>query len=416
MSNLFHLRLCQPLDPDDPWAVPVPITYVDINPDVTALEWTTVNPGGYGALNVGMQPFLTDGAQGPDYVRLEQPAYLPPRAHVQLYAGAHLVFEGAVMAVNKNSSGQADGFIAEGYGLVATNDNYIESYEITPKTSGVILAEALFDAAPLLRIGPAYVDPGVLHQKSEFHALYPADIINQIVREGGAAYAGIVSNAGGASGDVSNGVWDFLVYEGRLVTFQPRLPPAGTPTDPIDYRITFDDRVTSWVEDYHKLCGQVGVRYTNLAGGGGATALTPRYPALGDALYTRFKSIYGFMRAAVIEGGAMQPASATTFAQTFIAERAQPSYAVRVVRAQQQGMERVGMPDMPPYLVRAGEWVAIGDQDPLPIVQTSYDAFTATGTYDLGDSLPHGLVDNRTLHRIAAHVVRGTNPTTGARA
>lgn len=412
MSSLFHLRLCAPLDPDDPDAALVTIAEQDINPEVTSLEVTTVNPGGYGALNVGMQAFLTDGP-GPDYTRMETPAWLPPRAHVELYAGSFPVFEGAVMVVNKNSSGRADGFIAEGYGITSVNDNFIESVEVTPKTSGVILAEALRDAATLLRIGPTYVDPGVLHLKSEFHAMFPGDVINQIIREGGAAYSGVVSNAGGASGDVSNGVWDFLVYEGRQVVFRPRIPPAGTPDDPIPYHVPYDDRITSWVEDYHKLVGQVAIRY-KLASG--ATTLTPRVPGFGTAPYQAFKDQFGFMRAAVVEGGTMTDAGATTFAGTFLAQRSQPSYAVRLVRAQQQGMEQTGGPDIPPYLVRAGEWVSIGDQLPLPIVQTTYDAFSEVLTVDCGDALPHGLVDLRTLHRVASHVIRGTNPVTGARA
>lgn len=403
----FHLRVCQPLSPQH--QTPIPTTYVDIDPLVTSMQFTTVNPGGFGALNVGMQAFLTDSAAGPDYGRLDVPIHIPPRAHVELYAGTGaLMFAGAVMTLNKNSSGQADGFIAQGYGLVAVNDDYITSTEITPKTSGVILAEALGDAAPLLNIGPNFVDPGVYHLKSEFHGLAPADIINQIIREGGAVYSGIVSNAGGASGDVSNGVWDFLVYENRTVIFQPRVAPAD-----IDYLIGFDDRV-QWVEDYNKLVGQVGIRFTNLDGNG-ATALTPRFPAINDPLYLAFISQFGFMRAAVLEGGRLRSQSAGIFAQNFIAARSQPSYAVRISRAQQQGMERGGYVDMPPYLVRAGQWVQIGDQQPLPIVQTTYDAFSEVALYDCGDALPHGLVDNRAVHRAVAHLVRGTNPTTGAK-
>ena len=415
----FLLRICKPLNPSNP--VLVPTAYLDIDPDITSLQWTTTNPGGYGALNVGMQASLTDSA-GPDYVRLQTPVHLPPRAHVELYAGSTKVFEGAVMVLNKNSSGQADGFIAEGYGTVGTNDDYIESTEGVFKTSGTILREVLTQYAPLINFGPSWNnplnDPGTLHQKAEFNALFPADVIDRILREGGTAIAGQTSNAGGASGDTSNGVWDWLVYENRLCTFQPRIPPAGTALDPIDYHIPFDDRITAWVEDYHKLVGQVGIRYSNLDAGGNSTALTPRYPACGTPLYTLFGNTYGFHRSAVIEGGKMHARSAITYATNFIALRAQPSYAVRIIRAQQQGMERQGMVDMPPYLVRAGEWVQVGDANDnivLPIVTTAYDAYSEVLQLDMGDALPHGLNDNRTLHRIAAHVLRGTNPTTGAR-
>ncbi len=163
-----------------------------------------------------------------------------------------------------------------------------------------------------------------------------------------------------------------------------------------------------WHEDYSKLVGKVVIRYTDLDGPG-ATTISP---AIVDPA---FVSKYGFLRGAVVEGGQMRANAAETFAQSFLATRANPAYAVRVLRTQRQGLRQPGGTDVDPWRVRAGQWIQIGDQPFLPIMQTQFDCSAQTLQLDCGEPLPHGSNLMRALHRVTNAVLKGINPTTGTR-
>lgn len=404
---MFTIDVYEPLAP--PYTTLTPLSHIDLNPQITSLTVATSNPGGYGDLEVGMQAYMND--QGPEFMGLPQPIDLVPYAHVVVRAGQHRAFEGRVMGADRNNAGLYSGFYAQGYGLAAIADQYIISSEISKKRSGVIVQEAIRDAAPLLVFNPAtFVDPGVYHSKSEYTALYPQDIINAIIREGGQIFAGITTTAGGLGANAAAGAWDWLVYEDRVIQFTPRLPPAGTPADPVDWWLPFDSRV-QWHEDYMPLVGSVQVRYQSLDAAGSAEVITPA--AIDPTFERRFK----LMRSAMIEGGPMAKAAAETFASTYLANMNDIAVSVQVTLAQQQSVQKPPGGDLlPPWMVRAGDWLQIGGEPPLPVIHTQYDAFSEVLTIECGQPLPRGSHLVRTLSRVANHIVRKTNPVTGGRA
>lgn len=401
---MYSLTISSPLQ--YPGQTPARTTYLDLAPDMATCVVTTADPGGFATLDMQFQRGIF-GA-GAEFAALEAPHDIGAFHHVELRVGQRLLHAGRMMAIDFNDSGNISGFESVGYGIAAIADNFIESVEQSKKTGGTIVREVLQQYAPLLRLGPSFIDPGTLHSKSEYHALFPTDVINALIREGGAAFSGVVTNAGGAGGDVSNGSWVWLVYEDQIVQFYPRLPPANTPIDPVNYAINFDHRV-QWHEDYRNLVGEVAVRYTNLDGNS-VTTLSPRFTN------PTFKRRYGFMRSAVLEGGKMRSASAEQYAQTYLANRAEPGYAVAIERAQQQGMSRpYGGVEIYPWLPRSGEWLTVGDKQPVPLIHTQYDFAGEVATYECGAPLPGGSNLMRTMTRVMGHVLRGTSAITGAR-
>ena len=419
---IYTVTIFQPLQPGQSRGAPT--CMLDLDSDIVSLVFTTANPGGYGSLEVGLRRSY-DGA----YVGLPQPVDIVPFAHIELTAGSRHLFEGRVVGLDKSAGGHASGIVAQGYGICGLTDDYVESYDQTRRSSGVLLREIMGERAPLVRVGVQYIDPGVMHAKAEFHGMSPSEVLHQISREGGGATAGI----GGHSG-IESGVWDWLVYEDRIARFTPRIPPAGTAADPYAYLVPFDGRL-AWHEDYEGLYGQVGVRYSDLDAGG-PPVLGTRYT---DPTY---QQRYGIQRAEAVNAGQLRPSAAASYGQTRLAGRAVASYAMALIREGGAGLETPGGTDVAPWLVRSGEWVKAGDQVPLPILHTRYDAMSGTLEAEAGAPLPavlahsaqsqrqvsgghigpssvvyhgHGTQPART-RAITAHLVRGTNPSTGSRA
>lgn len=408
---MFNLAIFQPLQVGKPLE---PIIDIDLNPDIAECTFSTVNPGGYGTLDLRLQMYVQ--GQGPEFRGLPQPLNLVPFAHVELRNGQYVAFEGRVMGIDRNNAGLYSGFQAMGYGLEALGDQYIISGETGKKTSGAIIQDVISDAAPLLVIDPnnpaMWQDPGLYHAKSEYTALYPQDVVNAVIREGGKLFAGITTTAGGLGSSASAAAWDWLVYEGRRVKFTPRLPPAGTPDDPYDWWAPFDSRV-QWHEDYHSMVGRVSIRFQNLDEAGSGENISP------PAIDTDFEGRYKIVRSAIIEGGQMRGPSALTFAQTYLANQNTPAIAVNVMRAQLQSLQIPaygGSDVLGPWHVRAGDWLQIGQEPALPIISTQFDMMSEVLNIECGQPLKRGSLLVHTLTRVADHVIRHTNPITGARA
>lgn len=383
---MFHLAIYKPLPNGGPGS---PLTTVDISPDITGLRWSTSLPGGFADMEVGLR---RNSGGASMYTGLVQPLDIAPFAHVQLWYGSFLCFEGRVMRIVR-PGGEIRGFSAMGYGITGLTDDFYISQDTTLKSSGFIASEVIATRCPLLVTGPNFQDPGVLHARGEYDGYAPADIINAFVSEGG--YDGTV--------------WDYYVYERREINLLPRLPPAGPPTDPPDYLIPFDERV-EWSEDYTALYGQVAVRYTNLDGI--AENITPRVPPTQN---TAFATVYGLSRATIVEGGKLHSGAALSFGNSYLGLKQVPAYSVQVTRQNLRGLEVPGGVDAPPWTVRSGKWVGIGDQPFLPIIHTEYDASAQSLVVEAGSPLPSGSNLVRGISKVSNHVVRGTNPNTGAR-
>ena len=218
----------------------------DLNADVTGLTYSTALPGGYENLEVTLQ--RTMRTEGVELVDLEDPVDVTHFAHVQLWIGAFRAFEGRVVRISR-AGGAVSGFGVRGYGLEALTDDVCTSQDATPRSAGALLAATITQRAPLLTIGPNFVDTGVLHAPTEFTGRAPTDMMQQFLSEGG--------NDGSQ--------WDYWVYEDQVVNFAPRQTP-----DVPDYLIPFDDQVT-WDEDAITLTGGVVVTYTPLDASSGST-------------------------------------------------------------------------------------------------------------------------------------------------
>jgi hypothetical protein len=378
---MFSLMLYQPLSGIGDLN---PTSTLDLSPDATSIRWSTALPGGFADLEIGLERGLSYGSS--EFTDVAAPIDIVPFAHVQLWYGSFLCFEGRIMRIVR-PGGVARGFSAIGYGLSALTDDFYQSISPQLTTAGAILRDIFSTRAPLIKVGPGVQDPGTAHAPNEFDGMTPADVLNQLLSEGGAQQT----------------VWDFTVYEGRVANFFPRTYPF-TP----DYAIPLDSRV-SWSEDYTQLFGQVAIRFSDLVGTG--TLTTPRVTD------PSFKERFGLVRAAIIDGGKLRDSTAVNFANNYLNTTTnQPAFSAQVTRSQLQGLATPGGIDMPPWLARAGQWLQVGAQPALPIIHTEYDAMSQTLTLEAGNPAPTGATMVRGLRKIGEHVRRGTNPNTGARA
>jgi hypothetical protein len=207
------------------------------------------------------------------------------------------------------------------------------------------------------------------------------------------------------------------VYEDRIVTFAPRVPPVGVPGDMPDYLLPFDETIT-WVEDYTQVVGGVVVTYSALTGSSSGVG-SSGVGMTGLLTNPDFLAQYGFQRTQVVSGGTMRPTSAAAFGQTYLGLNILPQYQVAVVRTGLRGMETPSGDTVEGWQVRAGDWLQAGADPslpPLPLITTQFDCVAGTLQVQVGQPIPTGMNMIHRHDRIAGNIVRGTNPSTFARA
>lgn len=356
MRNLYSLVISEPLN-SLRRITPMQTVHMDIDPDVVQLSFSTTLPGGFASLEVGLYDPAT-----PQYGYLPRIAALPPFAHVQLWDGSFLLFEGRIMFTTR-PGGDIRGFRAIGYGFTALTDGYYASTDATSVTAKTVLLDVLSSAAPLIRpaMGERFRDTEIAHTYAEMDGMVPTSVVDQLSREGGMA--------GYTQSEFVYTVWDPLVYEDRVLTWMPREPLAKP-----EYLIPFDDSV-SWEESYESMYSHAATRYT-VAGVVTDTAVIES-PGFVDA--------WGFSRYILLNGGEMTSVGATQFATTWLQIHSTPDVSCTINRSRLRGLERRGGSEVPARNVRAGVgWVQVSDQPYLPITQVDVDLNTDNVTIQCG--------------------------------
>ncbi len=362
------------------------IDWMQIDPSLTNIVFTTSAPGGFNSLDVTvpqqgylrphenpMYPFMPTGVRSRDF------------AHVRLLAGQHIVWEGRI----ERSDGPGEDvrtFTAKGYGVSAIADQPVFTDDTTPQTGGAIIRRAIKIAAPYLKIAPGdlFQDPGVLHDPTEFNTKTAAQVVDQIMKEGGAA----------------NCLYDLLVWENGTVTYVPRTPPAIS-----DYNIPYDDTTCQIVRDCSNMASLVDVRYTDI--NDGKTKQLSQPPQ-----NTEFIDKVGIRKTVLVNGGNMSTASALSFAQTELLIRSTPTISATIKRSFDQGLQSQ-MGEVPPWIVRSGQWITTAGMQ-LIIVRTEFNASTGEFTIEAGSKTPGIMQIFDELRRVSSHVGRLSSPITGA--
>ncbi len=390
-----------------------PTSLLSLDTQISALRFATTLPGGFTGCSVS----LNKGAAG-----AEQRGYLirqgdvRPFGHVEVHSGGALLYAGRVVQTTR-PGGVVETITCEGYGLSAVQDQYWSSQDTSQQTALTLLKKVMLATVPLLRLSTQAdqaVDSGVLHTGLEFNGQTPGYILNQFVTEGGNL----------------NIVWDYGVYEDQVLWFKPRAAP-----DVPDYLVPFDSDV-EWTEDYRQMYSGCTVSYQDsllqqptvlptvggqtpsvlpvsaggsTTSGAGSTSVTPL------AINPTFLDDVGLDRSVQIQGNTMTPFAATQYRDTFLQTAASPLIAAKITRTGGRMIGTIGGGLIPAYLVRAGQWVQVGDQTPLCVVATDVDAVAGSVTIELGAPSPN--LPNF-LTQIATQVgtlAAGYNVKTGAR-
>lgn len=333
-----------------------PLQTIDINPLVTTVEYST-GQGGYTVMSVGMVPGLDRPVTG----TLDPPQIIPPFADVTLYKGTRPIWRGMVVEFADDDPSMTTGFVAEGYGTGAyMASNWSRATTTGASTSGVVLSTILVATTPKLRPGQGdeWQNPGVTHSLNDFYKMTAGEIIDQITKEGA----------------IDGSLVDFYVWDDLIA----RLIKRRTPAQP-EYRIQFDRRVRR-SRDYRTAYGAAMIEF--LVGGSTITLTAESYsPA--------FESEFGIQRFRFVPAGKMTAEGAVAYRDAQLANSAGATVSFTITRDGGDGMERWDGGMQPFELVRAGEWVKVGDDLPLPIVATSVDLTNRSLTIELGAPSPY---------------------------
>lgn len=355
----------------------------NVNVATTALRWTT-GERGFGDLTLGLRE-TPGGDVTPAY--LPEPIEMREGADVLVSCNGQPCYAGRVTRV----LGLGRGLAARGWGIVGLTDGVYRGAGAGLVPAGVILRDALASASRLRAAGPdAFLDPGTPHAPAEFALSTPAQIVDQLCKEG----------AGGAT-------WRFAVWFDRRATFLPGVAPAEGPR----YAVEYDARMT-WDRDGEQVYSGVVLSYT--AADGAARTVEINNPGAAQWL--------GFERVAALSGPAgVSDAGAAQFAQTWLADRARPVVSASLTRPDGRGLELATGGEAGGQWVRAGEWAQVGRAEPgnppLPITATTFDAMSGALSVQLGPPSPRrlaGLLQRLTATAVAAQ--QGRNVVSGGRA
>lgn len=356
------------------------LDHIDLNPDLTGLSWTSTAPGGFARFQAGHN----------NYERPLADPLIPRLLHMQDFArievtdGALTLWEGRTEDRDEAPKDRRT-LVAAGWGYSAIHDMPYFSDSSTASTSGVVLKSVIANAAPFIRpaSGDLYIDPLVEHAPDEFDAWYPSQVLDQITKEG----------------DDDGNLMDWFVWESRTLWLKPRVAPATA-----DYYLPFDRRyVSDWKRHVKDRRGIVWVDHT-------VSGIATRTGAVTAAGFT---DEIGFQRGRVLKVGEMPVSVATRLAQTFLAFNSRERYTGVVTIGPDDVLIGAGGRPVPAYMARAGQWVQVGDYDPLMIVVQDYNANARRQKLTLGDRLDS--YDVQVARTIRENELRklGSNPLGG---
>lgn len=351
----------------------------------TTFEIRTELPGGFAGAQIGGMI-----RRGEEIL----PAYLPrpasqlrPFAHVEISAGANVIWEGRADVPENDDRGEPVGFKAKGYWSAFT-DNFYEGDSSVDLTTGQLLRDMTGQVAPMLTVGDGvqFEDPGNLHSPEEYHRRKGSAVVDAINKQG----------------DEDGNPVDVAVWHDRTVWLTSRVAPdrphyliqPGTPGVQIDEM------------EWSELWGEVWIEFTDLSGDD---------QIAGPFTDRTFEDRFGFMRRTVLDGGTLTRAAAERVARTFLTQHSKRQYAISVNLDNGTGLTRLDGGRDAPWNVRAGSWARVPGYGDFAIIETAYQSTSQSLTVQLNQQGPSW---NRLLSRLQARTDRlaaGVNPTSGGR-
>lgn len=323
----------------------------ELGPHVTSLSWSW-DARGPAAATVGM----SRPGRSPVVGILPADMAIPEQAHVELWAGTTLLWDGFVAEVERGQGGVITALSLAGY-MASLDDIEWDYTGYGAATSGRLMLERMLtERAPWL--GPdtsgRWIDPLVTLGTLDS---YQGQMVGQIVET--------IRNAG----DVATNLLWLLARPGRSVVLEPRIAP----TEP-HYRTAFDpQRITRWRELHGETARAVRVRY--------GTTASPAATALAG------NPDSGSYRVVTVQAGDIGAAAAVALRDVELARRAQPRVAATLgaSRDVRTWLAASGGQPVPWWQPVVSEWVAVAGYPPLPIVATTMDGIAETATYELGE-------------------------------
>ena len=354
----------------------------------TLIDFTTEIGGGFGTMQVGGEAQFDH----PVYGTVVEPAYLPQRVtevrpflHVSLSAGITTVWEGRMIAPERDGYGNVISFQAEGY-WSALADTTFQTSSSALVSSGELVAVYLDTFQPGLSLGndEEFQDSQAEIDLTDVNGMTGQQLFEHLSQ----------------IGDPQGRPYDMGVWERRRVHGRARVAPSVP-----HYAVPLDGRV-SIDEDWSDLWGRARLRYTDFSDNEQVTDWI---------IDEEFQDRYGILREVEINGGQMRASVAERVVLTYLEEHRNPRYSVTVNRPHGDGLERSDGGLMPSHLVRAGQWARVADLPLQVITATSCNVTTGEASFTLGEARKDfdqllGRLDHDAATRRA-----GTNPVTGAK-
>lgn len=362
--GLFVARITDPLQPlagTTPKRIPADVF-------VKSGTISTTIAGGYGVASLDIEP--------------DQRDLLPFNGHFEIFGpGGFKVHDGR--AQQGELGGEDDvSLTSNGYGICAVADQEIESSDTSVLNSDAIIARAIGQVAPLIRIAS-----GTLWQSCPLQ--YPYNHFS------GSTLFEAINEISQAS------LYDFMVWEHRIATFQQRIEPT-TP----DYLVAAKD-CTKWGWDTEKQWTRVTVTYTPTDG-----TTSPAGPFPNVSGQTAQEIRYGISRRTTVNAGTTTYAGAAGFGENYLAQFSDPVITASIGPIQEIATPLGAM--MPAYTVRPGQWVEVQRRGMAIVVSTSIDWETGATTIQLGNPEPDDIGFQAKVTQAIIALRRGRNANSGA--
>jgi hypothetical protein len=343
------------------------LSYIDLNPQVSALSWET-QVGGFYTCNVG---YKIEGQ--PTYISgLKYPIEVPDLATAQVYHGSEDGFccsEGRVIETNSILSTNVSAFQASGFGTSdgaggdtwfyvppAANDQ--QTIEDISRSAVNLLQRMVPSVTDILTINgndPTIQDPGGKYTPRQEAGRYLGQAIDEIIK------AGVQGGQEVA----------YYVYEDRriqLKIIEPPLDDNGIFAP--DWRVT-PDKTVKVKRSGRKLIGACAVQFTPPGDAQKTTDV---------ALVTGWSDLYGGLFRSML----IPPSNIPELQATMVRDRYLRRYSVPVITGSIEinGYDgairgRYGQP-CPFFMPRYGQWLQIG-KDPFFITKTKTNASPGAG-------------------------------------
>lgn len=374
---LFYLSLYPPIgSPDHRHRLDM----VDINPLLTGLSWQTSWPGGFAQLTAGYD--LRESALDRPLANPRLPRDMVTRdyAHVLLTDGRLTIWEGRLGEEDRAPDTRRT-LAARGYGYTALSDHPWITTSDTPIGTDSIVRSVLAEAAPAIRPASSRTFQPPLEERvpAAFAWFHPLQVLDQLHIEG----------------DSQGLRMDWGVWEDRRLHMYPRQTPAIA-----DYWIAYDSR---YLADWRYIPPEGGVVYVRHTVDGEEVVTGP-------VTNPRFVRTVGFQRSIVLSAGEISVDGATRIARTWLQEQSQGRYVGQVVIGPDDALMAPGGRPVPSYLVRAGQWLQVGDHLPLLIVTHEHNPNTGRTRLQIGDRVTSYTARINALLRDQERERRGMHP------